>query len=228
MKIHTGETEGILSEHGGEYDLADDAPPPAQFASRSPVPTLSYAGATPAPSRPAAPQSVPGFRGGAADPRLARIDRLRDVTIPLAVCLVGSILYLGAAWRLSGDFVIASVWVAVNVLFELLTVGVTLVIAAWMLDDAVGEAKAATLKIAALVLGPAGISTTLLWVDGGHLAGGLVGFFLGSIAFCALLSYLFEFEFPEVATTIGVNLLVVLAANSIWLGLIGRWGYVPA
>ncbi len=228
MKISTGETEGILSEHGGEYDLADDAAPPPKATRPQRSRTLAYAGtATPSAQATAQQAGAGPARGAAADPNLARAEYRRNVTVPLLVCGFGTAMYMAAGWGLSGDPIRAAVWVSSNVLFEIVTVGLTLLIATWMLDDALGDVKAATLKVAALVVGPAGVSMTLLWVDQGHLAGGLVGFFLGTLAFCALLTYLLEFEFPEVATTIGVHLLVTLAANGIWLATIGTWGYVP-
>lgn len=190
------------------------------------APTLAYAGlATPGAKR--ASQMPPAnARGGAADPFLARNTVLRDLTVPASVAGIGGALLVGCAWGATGSASIAAAWVATNFVFDSVVLLITLLIAVWLLDNALESVPSVALKVSAIVLGPSGISLALLWLDSGGGGGFILGGLISLGLFCFLLSYLFELDFTEVATVFVLNLIVNLAANGIWLATIGTWGYL--
>lgn len=135
---------------------------------------------------------------------------LKDFYLPMGLVIFGAlVVFAYSMWEANaaGTFIGVLKYIGFYVTWNLSITLVGIFIAAKVEDIGFGEISQAILKLAAIVLGPAGIESLLEWIIGGQ-SGGFVGFFVSLGVYWWLFSYLFELDFRE--TFICVLLITLL------------------
>lgn len=166
-------------------------------------------------------------RGGAADPLLLAHDRRHTFTVPVILILTCSAVVFACGWGISGSLIDGARWAALSVLWDVVIIFAGIFVGSRLVDIEAESIATLALQVTAIVLADAAVFWPILWLDRGAFCGALTAWILSTIAFCWLLSYLFDLEMSEVIVLAVVILVVRMIANLGWLSIFGSFGYLP-
>ena len=146
-----------------------------------------------------------------ANPMIVSVPK--DLIIPIALIFVGTVAEFVWAFRVSPSPRVAITSVGGDFIMHLVTMLIGVIVAARILGVSFGPVPTAILKLAAIAVGPTGVTMLLVWSLGGGIAVLILGWVLQLAIFVWLFQLFFELDLDDLFNTIVILYGVHMVAS---------------